>query len=435
MTTSPTLAPRAQDEPETTPDPPPGAPRQVGRYVVERLLGAGAMGVVYLARDPAIGRHVALKTIRLAPGERERTLFESRFFKEARSAGQLSHPGIVTIHDVGEQERFAYIAMEYLDGGTLGELLDREGRVAPARALDIAFQLAEALAYAHGRGVVHRDVKPGNIFLRGARAILADFGIAHLASSSETRVGQLMGSPRYMSPEQVRGDPVDGRSDLFSLGVVLYEMLTGAWPFDGERLHTILYRVVEHDPPPPSRVRPGLPAFLDPLLSRLLAKRPEARFPDARAAAAALLAARRCHAGLERLLAMREPLPRWLVGAGAVPLMALGLVALGVVALQPMAPAMPPGASPADTGLPGDTAAIVPADAAPASGPFAGRLVRQPTPAELARRRLEELHLERARLLAQYTDLHPDVRALDRQIALTRMELARREAVRSDTPR
>ncbi|MBK7661715.1 MAG: serine/threonine protein kinase [Betaproteobacteria bacterium] len=211
-------------------------PESFGRFVVIEEIGHGAMGVVYRARDPMIDRVVAIKTITLAGTEEERAHFEARFQQEARAAGGLSHPAIVTIFDYGREGDTAFMAMEVLEGRELRDLI-REGGIPPAEAVEIAARVAEALAFAHERGVVHRDVKPGNIMvLADGRVKIMDFGIARLdAPGVKTATGLLLGSPRYMAPEQAAGESFDGRADVFSLGVVLYEMLTGAAPFSGRR--------------------------------------------------------------------------------------------------------------------------------------------------------------------------------------------------------
>jgi eukaryotic-like serine/threonine-protein kinase len=221
---------------------------KIGRFEVMEEVGRGSMGVVYRAIDPLIERTVAIKTIRLDLPDEERAPFEDRFLREAKSAGRLSHQNIVTIYDVGETGDVAYIAMEYLKGRSLKEILDQHGQLPLDLALDTAIQMADALAFAHLHGIVHRDVKPGNVIvLEGRGAIkLTDFGIAHIHAHSETRHDVLTGSPRYMAPEQITGKPIDGRTDVFSAGVVLYEMLTGQAPFTAPDLHILLYRIVPH---------------------------------------------------------------------------------------------------------------------------------------------------------------------------------------------
>ena len=256
---------------------------RIGRFDILDKLGEGAMGTVYRALDPLIERTVAIKTIPLNLPEEEKRLFEDRFLREAKSAGRLSHPNIVTIYDVGETDDFAYIAMEYLDGPSLREILREHGPLPLELALETALQMADALAFAHDHGVVHRDIKPPNVIVLGKRGTvkLTDFGIAHLMSNTETRAGMLLGSPRYMSPEQVQGQPVDGRSDIFSLGVVLYEMLAGRPPFGGEELHGILFRIVNEPVAPISQTRRNIPVGVDEILARCLAKKPHDRYSNA----------------------------------------------------------------------------------------------------------------------------------------------------------
>jgi serine/threonine-protein kinase len=221
---------------------------RIGRYKIVRELGRGAMGVVYHAIDPNIGRPVAIKTIQLGgtrtPEEQDR--LRERLFREARSAGILSHPGIVTIYDVEQEGDLAYIAMEYVDGPTLDQLLSEQAAVEPEVMFSILAQTAVALDYAHQKGIVHRDIKPANIMIAGPNSgspgtvKITDFGIAKITASEQfTMTGAIVGTPHYMSPEQVQGQPVDGRSDQFSLAVIAYEMLTGEKPYTGEHLTTV----------------------------------------------------------------------------------------------------------------------------------------------------------------------------------------------------
>jgi serine/threonine protein kinase len=245
-------------------------------------LGRGAMGVVYRAKDPALDREVALKTINLADDAEERIAYEKRFFQEAKAAGKLTHSNIVTTYDFGEEEGIAYMAMELLEGTELRERL-KDGAMAPAEAVDIGRQVADALGFAHERGVVHRDVKPGNIMLvaRGQAKIM-DFGIARMRTTGDfkTSTGMVLGTPKYMSPEQIAGLPVDNRSDIFSLGVVLYEMLTGVRLFAGDDVTQITHNVTSTEPEPPTRLNPELPAMLDFILARALKKDPAVRYQD-----------------------------------------------------------------------------------------------------------------------------------------------------------
>ncbi|HTJ96275.1 MAG TPA: protein kinase [Rhodocyclaceae bacterium] len=258
-------------------------PKQLGRYEITEILGRGAMGVVYKAHDPLIDRDVAIKTISyagLTPDEAKD--FEQRFFLEAKSAGRLNQPNIVTVHDVGHTDELAYIAMEFLVGQSLREILD-SGVVLPAsRMARYAYSVADGLAFAHANGVIHRDIKPGNIMvLESGRVKITDFGIALLPSGSLTTAGMAVGSPKYMSPEQVLGQKADARSDIFSLGAVLYEMLTGTPPFAGDDLNAILYQVLNGAPPLPSTINAGLPPGFDRIVARALAKDPDKRYQSA----------------------------------------------------------------------------------------------------------------------------------------------------------
>jgi serine/threonine protein kinase len=254
-----------------------------GRYEILAELGRGAMGVVYKARDPKINRLVAVKTISLAgqPPEDEQE-YRERFHREAEAAGRLSHPGIVTIFDVGEEPetRAPYIVMEFVGGQSLDKLLSSEDRKLPLEAaLQLTHELAEALDCAHGQGVVHRDLKPANILLtEEGHAKIADFGIAKLNLANHTLAGRALGTPAYMSPEQLNGEAVDGRSDLFSLGVVLYTILTGYRPFQGNSALTVSYKVVNRDPIPATVLDTELPQALDYIISRAMAKDPAQRY-------------------------------------------------------------------------------------------------------------------------------------------------------------
>ncbi len=259
------------------------ATNRLGRYEILGELGRGAMGVVYRARDPIIDRVVALKTINLALTGAALASFEERFFQEARSAGRLNHPNIVTIYDAGKADGVAYIAMEFLEGTSLREILDEHPPLSIPRILETVAQVARGLAYAHENGVVHRDIKPANVIvLRNRRPKITDFGIARLGEADGVG-SERAGSPKYMSPEQIRGDvTLDGRSDVFSLGTVLYEMLTGKAPFAGETVTDIMQSVLEYTPPVPSVVDGHVPPELDGVVMRMLAKRPDDRYPSAR---------------------------------------------------------------------------------------------------------------------------------------------------------
>ena len=254
----------------------------IGRYQITRELGRGAMGVVYLAVDPTIGRNVAIKTIRLSEvtDAEERAKLRERLFREARSAGILSHPGIVTIYDMEEHDEVAFIAMEFVDGPTLDQLLSKREALAPERLKSILRQTAAALDYAHAKGIVHRDIKPANIMIASDGAVkITDFGIAKVTTSQQyTQTGTILGTPNYMSPEQVQGLAVTGRADQFSLAVIAFEMLTGDRPFTGEHLTTVVYKIVAEEPPPAQRLNPTLGPQIDAALRRGLAKKPEGRY-------------------------------------------------------------------------------------------------------------------------------------------------------------
>jgi serine/threonine-protein kinase len=262
---------------------------RIGRYEIVEELGHGSMGVVYKARDPLLDRVVALKTVGVALSREETEAFEQRFYREAKSAGRLNHANIVTVHDVGKNDSVAYIAMEFLHGRSLREILD-SGVVLPIeKIVDIAAQVADGLGFAHASGIVHRDIKPPNIMVLDSGVVkITDFGIALLPTGSRTLAGTVFGSPKYMSPEQVVGRPVDGRADIFSLGAVLYEMLTGFAPFFGGDLEAVLYQVINEMPAPPSTRNRSLPPAFDYIVARALAKHPEDRYSDARAFAADL---------------------------------------------------------------------------------------------------------------------------------------------------
>ncbi|MDQ1315505.1 MAG: eukaryotic-like serine/threonine-protein kinase [Pseudomonadota bacterium] len=240
------------------------------------------MGTVYKAVDPVIERAVAIKTINLNLSKEERAEFEERFYREAKSAGRLSHANIVTIYDVGEIDDVAYIAMEYLEGESLREMLD-SGLVLPIELIGrIAARIANGLNYAHENQVVHRDIKPANIMITPSRDVkIMDFGIAQVPTGSRTQVGTVLGSPKYMAPEQVVGKSTDGKTDIFALGVVLYEMLTGVTPFNGDNLSAIMYKILHEEPVPPSTINPRIPAKFDRIVSRALSKRPEDRYQTA----------------------------------------------------------------------------------------------------------------------------------------------------------
>lgn len=264
----------------------------LGRYQILAELGQGAMGTVYKAKDPVIDRLVAIKTISLYLPKDELAEYEARFYQEAKAAGRLNHPNIVTIYDVGKEGHIAYMAMELLEGRELREWVAAGNPLPVTQAVDIAMQVAEGLAYAHEHQVIHRDVKPANIMIvRDNLVKITDFGIARMRQSEvKTMTGYVLGSPKYMSPEQITGKRSDHRSDIFSLGIVLYEMLTGAVPFSGDSIHSIMYQTVNLTPEAPSRRNPAAPEMLDLIAAKALAKDVESRYPNARELAADLRA-------------------------------------------------------------------------------------------------------------------------------------------------
>jgi len=260
-------------------------PQKIGRYEIIEEKGRGAMGAVYIARDPAMDRIVALKTIHsLALSGPQADEFRERFYREARAAGGLSHPGIVTIFDVGEQDGVPYLVMEFIEGRTLAESAKNGQRFTFERVCEIGQQVAEALAYAHKHGVIHRDIKPANILLTSEekygveRPKITDFGVAKLGAAQLTSTGQILGSPAFMPPEQFTGAPIDGRSDLFSLGVILYWMATGEYAFPGETITAVSYKVVNTEPVPPRKLNPAVPAGFDQIILKCLAKAPSDRY-------------------------------------------------------------------------------------------------------------------------------------------------------------
>lgn len=267
--------------------------RRIGRYEIIEELGRGAMGVVYKARDARIGRTVAIKTILIAGGD-EAEQYRQRFLVEARSVGRLNHPGIVAVYDFTEDaDRKPCLVLEFIDGVTLDKRVAKAGRLPLKQALDITAQVAQALHYAHECGIVHRDIKPPNVMLtRDDRAKVSDFGIAKLEGTNLTVTGQILGTPSYMSPEQFTGEPIDRRADIFSLGSVLYWLCTGERPFPGKTVSQVTYKLVNENPAPALSLNAELPAEIDRILGRCLAKRPDDRYPTAAALAADLAAIR-----------------------------------------------------------------------------------------------------------------------------------------------
>jgi len=289
-------------------------PANIGRFDVVSEIGRGAMGVVYDAVDPMLERVVAIKTINMALDPGEMGNYEKRFTIEARAAGGLNHPNIVTIYDIGRSGDLAYMAMEFLEGRELKDLMDAN-ELSADRALDIAAQVADGLAYAHEHDVVHRDIKPANIMiLRDGRVKITDFGIAHMRTADvRTQTGVVLGSPRYISPEQVLGKRGDARADIFSLGVIIYEMVTGQAPFSGNDVNSLMLQIVNFNPPPPSTVNPSLPAMLDLIIAKALAKKPDERYAGIAELAADLRTCRQ--QGLAMVASV--PAPRTVIGTGS----------------------------------------------------------------------------------------------------------------------
>jgi serine/threonine-protein kinase len=273
---------------------PPGFEAWTGdsKYELRGTLGAGAMGVVLDGFDRAIERRVAIKVVRKPAAEDAEAIeAAARFKREAQAAGRLSHPGIVAVYDYGENDETAWIVMEMVSGGTLKAILDRNERLPVKETARIMIQVLNALAYAHARGVIHRDIKPANVMLTAEGDVkLADFGIARLENSAMTQVGTLMGTPSYMAPEQLRGEALDARADIWAAGVMLYQLLTGEKPFPGG-FSAVMHKVLHTEPVPPSALSATSPPALDAVVMKALAKRPDDRWPDAKAFAAAIEAA------------------------------------------------------------------------------------------------------------------------------------------------
>ena len=287
-------------------------PRTLGRYELLAELGKGAMGVVYRANDPLLDRQVAIKTVSMSLDPQEMAEYEGRFYQEAKAVGSLNHPNIVTVYDVGKSGNLAYMAMEFLQGEELRALMATGQPLPVARAVDIAAQVAEGLAYAHQNGVVHRDVKPANIMLSvTGRCKITDFGIARMRSAEvKTQTGIVLGSPRYMTPEQVAGKRAEPRSDIFSLGVILYEMLTGKPPFTGEDVTSVMFQIMNLVPPPPSSLNARVPEVLDFIVAKAIAKVLDDRYASAEVLAKDLReVAKQIDTTVHMLTATRPPVP------------------------------------------------------------------------------------------------------------------------------
>jgi tetratricopeptide (TPR) repeat protein/predicted Ser/Thr protein kinase len=255
-------------------------PSKFGRFEVIGELGKGAMGVVYKAKDPVIDREVAIKT--LSPEGREDPDLYERFTREARSAGILHHRNIITVYDVGEEDGIPFLALEYLEGRNLQELLDQEPDLTLADKVELVKQIGEGLHYAHERGVIHRDIKPENVMvLPDGTVKITDFGIARSETTDKTKPGVVLGSVGYMAPEQIKGQPVDRRADIFALGIVAYEVLTGKRAFPGENIPTVMGQILNSSPPVPSTVNPELPEVADRIIAKAMAKNREDRYSTA----------------------------------------------------------------------------------------------------------------------------------------------------------
>ncbi|HEY6066455.1 MAG TPA: serine/threonine-protein kinase, partial [Thermoanaerobaculia bacterium] len=354
---------------------PPGS--RIGRFEISGVLGEGAMGVVYLAHDPQIERPVAIKTLRPSAAGGSAGELESRFLKEAKLAGRLQHPNVVTIYEAGQDGNVPYIAMEFVDGEPLTRFLGSREALTVGQRVEVVRQTALALQHAHERGVLHRDVKPGNILLtRDRRVKVADFGIGKLLSATAelTRTGQMIGSPAYMSPEQIRGAKLDGRSDYFSLGVVFYELLTGVRPFPGDSITTLVYQILHTEPRDPLEVRADLPPAARDVFARLLAKVPDQRPKDGEEFLAEIRRIADQLGQAETTIALTAPFPVAAGGGVAAPppppfagtLAAQGPPAGPGGAAPP--PTLPPAAPP--TGTAAAAAAATGAPAAPSRRPL-----------------------------------------------------------------
>lgn len=264
----------------------------LGHYEVEREIGRGAMGMVYLGKDPRIGRRVAIKTMALSAEFEGEQLEEvrQRFYREAETAGRLNHPNIVHVYDIGEEQELAYIAMDYLPGENLGNFVKATQLLPLNEVLEVVLQVARALDYAHQKNVVHRDIKPANIIYDSETksAKVTDFGVACLTDSSKTRTGTVLGSPSYMSPEQVAGKKVDGRTDIFSLGVTLYQLITGHLPFEADSLGSLMYKITNEQHPKPAKYRKGIPTCVTRIINKSMQKEPVKRYQSGAELAAAL---------------------------------------------------------------------------------------------------------------------------------------------------
>ncbi|GMT42101.1 MAG: hypothetical protein IEMM0002_0512 [bacterium] len=282
-------------------------PKKLGRFKIVAELGRGAMGIVYKGIDEKIQRPVALKVLEYKAQIKDGSDMQAdeRFVVEARAAGQLAHPNILTIYDIGEHRGKTYIAMEYLEGGTLQDMVEQNRLKDYEEVFDIVRQIASALDLAHSKGIIHRDIKPSNIMMaHGNIPKITDFGLARVADSNLTATGTVLGTPNYMAPEQVQGRKIDGRADLFALGVMLYELLTGEKPFSGDSITSVIYRVVNDEPIPPRKLNLDLPQGMDVFMNKALAKDPNSRYQSGKEFMEGMEALRK---GLLAVEAVTEP--------------------------------------------------------------------------------------------------------------------------------
>ena len=316
---------------------------KIGKYKILGMLGKGGMGIVYKALDPDIERVVAIKTIRFdnfQDGTQKDDLM-ARFIREARAAGKLSHPNIVTVYDVGREEDLTYIVMQYIEGQSLQALIDSGRRFAPPEVDALMKPVADALDYAHNSGIIHRDIKPANILIdKASKPFLADFGVARMDTSTMTQSGTAVGTLSYMSPEQIKGQTIDRRSDIFALGIILYELLAGKMPFEGDNISTIVYKIVNEQPRRITEINKDIPAGYDLVVQKTLAKNPEDRYQTCRYLIAGLESAGKI---LEQTMAFEvEKEARAAAGAkrktgliAALALAGIGVVAGAIVLLSP----------------------------------------------------------------------------------------------------
>ncbi|MGE5160840.1 MAG: serine/threonine-protein kinase [Betaproteobacteria bacterium] len=380
--------------------PVPAPPQTIGRFTVLNEIGRGSYGVVYAAHDPVLGREVALKIIPLAAEERFRTQIEASFLREAKSAGGMSHPGIVTIYDAGKTDTLAYIAMERLHGQDLHEYLAAGNRMNARQAAAMMMRVADAIHYANKRGLVHRDIKPSNIFLsRDLKPKLLDFGtaLAPVAEPAPRGTRQLVGTPNYMSPEQARGEALDARSDIFSVGTILYELLAGRRAFDGRTVDETLDRVMDAVPKPVEKVRPDTPPALAQIVRKAMSPNPADRYQKAselRNALAEFVDGSRPASVDSTRAAMTLPAAAPAASRGPLlfGLALLALLAVGGVALfvpqSGRAPAAPEAATPVPI-IPPMSPPPPAADAAPASPATSGADAAKAEGKAAARKRVE----------------------------------------------